>query len=157
MKPRNRREFLQDSAAIGAAAGLSVLRPEKLTARSASSAARAAGSNDRIRVGLIGCGGMGQADLRDFLRNGSIQCIALCDVDDSQSAATRAWVTREHGQNPELITRDFRLVLDRKDIDAVIVGTPDHWHALPTSMGLSGVDGEYPQGARRRPASRCRL
>ncbi|MBP1602167.1 MAG: hypothetical protein H6Q06_2318, partial [Acidobacteria bacterium] len=54
MKTRNRRQFLQDSAAIGAAAGLSVLRPERLAAQSAASATRVSGSNDRIRVGLIG-------------------------------------------------------------------------------------------------------
>ena len=143
MKTKNRREFLQDSAAIGAAAGLSVLRPESLTAQSAASSARVSGSNDRIRVGLIGCGGMGQADLRDFLRNGGVQCIALCDVDDSQSAATRAWVSKQEGQNPELMTRDFRLVLDRKDIDAVIVGTPDHWHALPTILACQAGKDVY--------------
>jgi len=143
MQPKNRREFLQDSAAIGAAAGLSVLRPERLAAQSAASAARVPGSNDRIRVGLIGCGGMGQTDLRDFLKNPRVQCIALCDVDDSQSAATRAWVTQQDGQNPDLITRDFRSVLDRKDIDAVIVGTPDHWHALPTILACQAGKDVY--------------
>jgi hypothetical protein len=109
MKPKNRREFLQDSAAVGAAAGLSVLRPGRLTAQSAVSAARVPGSNDRIRIGLIGCGGMGKADLRDFLENPAVRCVALCDVDDSQSGAARTWVTKKDGQNPDLITRDFRL------------------------------------------------
>jgi predicted dehydrogenase len=143
MKPRNRRAFLQDSAAVAAAAGISALRPERLEAQSAASAANVPGSNDRIRIGLIGCGGMGQTDLRDFLKNTNVQCVALGDVDDSQSAATREWVNRLDGQKPELITRDFRFVLDRKDIDAVIVGTPDHWHALPTIMACQAGKDVY--------------
>jgi predicted dehydrogenase len=83
---------------------------------------------------------MGQSDLRDFLRIDGVQCVALCDVDDSKSAQTQTWVAKQ-GQKPELITRDFRRVVDRKDIDAVIVGTPDHWHALPTIAACeSGKD-----------------
>jgi predicted dehydrogenase len=132
MKRASRREFMKQSAGLGAvAAGLSTNPPS------------ASGANDRIRVGLIGCGGMGQSDLRDFLKVDGIQCVALCDVDDSQCAETRAWVTRQNGQNPELITRDFRQVLDRKDIDAVIVATPDHWHALPTIMACQAGKDVY--------------
>ena len=135
MQSKNRREFLQDSVGLGAAAvGASIVGTKPLRAQSAASSQTVSGASNRIRVGLIGCGGMGQADLRDFLKVEGIQCVALCDVDDSKSAETRAWVTKQDGQNPDLITRDFRKVLDRKDIDAVIVGTLDHWHALFTIM-----------------------
>jgi predicted dehydrogenase len=131
----SRREFMKQSAAVGAAAA-------GLSAAAAPSGA-VQGANNRIRVGLIGCGGMGQSDLRDFMKVDGIQCVALCDVDDSKSAATRGWVTKQDGQNPDLVTRDFRQVLDRKDIDAVIVATPDHWHAIPTIMACQAGKDVY--------------
>jgi predicted dehydrogenase len=82
-------------------------------------------------LGLIGCGGMGVNNLRAALRSGA-QCVALCDVDDEQSAKARESLAKDFNQTVDLITRDFRRVIDRADVDAVIVGTPDHWHALPT-------------------------
>ena len=98
----------------------------------AASASRVLGANDRIRLGLIGCGGMGRGDLRDMLRAGDTEAVALCDVDESQIAKTERDVTSDFDQRPDLRTADFRRVVDRDDIDAVIVATPDHWHALPT-------------------------
>ena len=114
----SRRRFLRNSA----------------LAASAASQARVLGANDRIRVALIGCGGMGNSDLRDFLRAKHVECAALCDVDDARSAAAQARTVEPAGGRAALLTRDFRRVLDRKDIDAVIVATPDHWHALPTIL-----------------------
>ena len=98
----------------------------------AASASRILGANDRIRLALVGCGGMGRGDLRDMLRAGKTDAVALCDVDDSQVDRAQKDVVSEFGQKAELLTRDFRHVLDRDDVDAVIVATPDHWHALPT-------------------------
>ncbi len=103
---------------------------------------RVAGANRRIRVGLIGCGGMGSGDLRDMLKSGC-ECVALCDVDNDQVAKLRASIDKTFNQKPALITQDFRQVLDRKDIDAVIVGTPDHWHALPTVMACEAGKDVY--------------
>ena len=117
----SRRSFLS-SAALGAAAA-------PLTAASAK---RVHGANDRIRLGLIGCGGMGGIDLRDALLAGNTECVALCDVDTARMDKTRERVVEKAGQKADLLTQDFRRVLDRGDIDAVIVATPDHWHAIPT-------------------------
>ncbi len=117
-----RRNFLA-SAALAGAAPLSA---------SAASAARVLGANDRIRVALIGCGGMGRGDLTDFLRAGKTQVVGLCDVDESQIAGAVKNVVDPAGQKAEMTTQDFRRVLDRNDIDALIVATPDHWHAIPT-------------------------
>jgi len=118
----SRRRFLA-SAALAGAAPLSA---------SAASAARVLGANDRIRVALIGCGGMGRGDLRDFLRVKNVQAVGLCDVDKAQIDRANTEVVGEAGQQVEFTTQDFREVIDRDDLDAVIVATPDHWHAYPT-------------------------
>ncbi|HEX7085786.1 MAG TPA: Gfo/Idh/MocA family oxidoreductase [Vicinamibacterales bacterium] len=139
MPRRSRRRFLQQSLTGLAAAGTAATTPAVVSARSRS---RVAGANRRIRLGLIGCGGMGTSDLRQALRLGA-QLVALCDVDDAQSARVRETIDREFSQAPELVTRDFRRVLDRTDIDAVIVATPDHWHALPTVMACQAGKDVY--------------
>jgi predicted dehydrogenase len=144
MKTKDRREFLKKSISAGAAvAGSSLLDSKPANAQSAASADRVAGANDRILVGLIGAGGQGRADLRQMLKIKNIECVALCDVDDEQSARTLKMVQTEASQNPTLIERDFRRVLDRKDINVVIIGTPDHWHALPTIMACQAGKDVY--------------
>jgi predicted dehydrogenase len=140
MATRSRRSFLKRSLA-GVAGGAAALSAST-RAVSAQSQDRVAGANRRIRVGLIGCGGMGTGDLRDMLRLGA-QCVALCDVDQAQSAKTRDLVNRDFNQTPDLVVSDFRKLLDRTDIDAVIVATPDHWHALPTVMACEAGKDVY--------------
>jgi len=139
MTRRSRRTFLKHAAA-GAAGGALLASP--LRASQAASQDRVAGANRRIRVALIGCGGQGSGDLRNALRLGA-QCVALCDVDDEQTAKTAESVKKNFDQSPELTTRDFRRVLDRQDVDAVIVGTPDHWHALPTVLACQAGKDVY--------------
>ena len=117
MKSNTRRTFLKGSAAL---------------AMTAASRDRILGANRRLRAGLIGCGGQGTGDLRAMLRAGNVDCVSLCDVDDEQTAKTREMVEKNFSQRPDQFVRDFRRVLDRKDLDFVVIGTPDHWHALPT-------------------------
>jgi len=83
-----------------------------------------AAPNDKISVGVIGCGGMGRADLVDFSKQPDVGIRAVCDVyrPSAEGAAQMAG-------KPDVVT-DYRRILDRKDIDAVIVATPDHWHPL---------------------------
>lgn len=79
------------------------------------------GANDRVVTAVIGTGGMGSSHI-------SRDCAALCDVDDHHLANAKKRVT----EHEPFITRDYRRILDRNDIDAVFVGAPDHWHALMT-------------------------
>jgi predicted dehydrogenase len=132
MKSKSRRRFLQDSITAGTAAGSALLGGGPLAAQTAPADSKAVGANDRIRIALIGCGGMGSSDLRGALKVKNVECIALCDVDDARVAKAAREILEPAGQKAELTTRDFRKILEIKDLDAVIVGTPDHWHALPT-------------------------
>jgi predicted dehydrogenase len=128
---RDRRDFLKKTLTAGAGS-TAWLAGRAASAQTVASAAQAAGANDRIRLALIGCGGMGRSDLLAMLRTRQADCIALCDVDDTQSAIAALAIEEEGFRKPELVTRDYRGVLERKDVDAVVVGTPDHWHALVT-------------------------
>lgn len=132
-----RRNFLLGSAGAG-------LTASALGAQNAGAASNVAGANDRIRVALIGCGGMGSGDLRDFLKIKNTECVALCDPDDRQAAkAAKNVVEPVHSTSGLFTTRDFRKVLDMKELDAVIVATPDHWHALPTIMACQAGKDVY--------------
>ncbi|MBQ7182020.1 MAG: Gfo/Idh/MocA family oxidoreductase [Bacteroidaceae bacterium] len=86
-------------------------------------------ANDTINVALIGCRNMGWADLCAMLQNPGVQLVALCDVDQSVLDARTADAEKNWGRRPDQY-RDYRRVLERKDVDAVIIGTPDHWHCL---------------------------
>ena len=98
---------------------------------SSALAAAALGANDQIRVALIGCGGRGRSDLELFQTDPSCRIVAICDVDSGRAAETRASLSP-----PPDIHSDFRRLLERKDIDAVIVATPDHWHAIPALQAM---------------------
>ena len=144
MKSRNRRQFLKESVgAVGAAASVNALSSTGAKGQSAQSQDKIAGANDRIRAGLIGCGGQGRADLSKMLKIKGIECVALCDVDDGQAQRALKMVGTEAAQTPALVTRDFRKVLDQKDVDVVIIGTPDHWHAIPTVMACQAGKDVY--------------
>ncbi len=91
------------------------------------------GANDKVRLGLIGCGGMGQGDLKCFFLNPEVDCAVICDIDDAHLLAGTQ-ICEEKGYKKPDIVKDFRRVLDRKDVDVVLIATPDHWHALPMVM-----------------------
>lgn len=113
----SRRDFMKRAAATTAGAGLAL---------SGVAAPQAAvGANDKIRVGVIGTGRMGRANLEDFAKQPEVEIAALCDV--FQPSLDRG--LKAAGGTPASY-KDFRQVLDRKDIDVVVVATPDHWHAL---------------------------
>lgn len=86
-------------------------------------------ANDTVVVGLIGCKGMGFSNLKAFLNQPGVECGALCDVDVNVLNERAAETEKITGKKPVLYN-DFRKLLEQKDIDAVIVATPDHWHCL---------------------------
>jgi len=86
-------------------------------------------ANDTINVALIGCRNMGWADLCAMMQNPGVRLVALCDVDQKILDTRTAEAEKNWGYRP-LQFRDYRQVLERKDVDAVIIGTPDHWHCL---------------------------
>ena len=85
--------------------------------------------NDRINVGLIGCKGMGFADLVSMLKNPEVQCLALCDIDQNVLEERSNNLLERELPKPALYS-DYREMLDNQDLDVVIIGTPDHWHCL---------------------------
>ena len=127
MQAITRRKFIGGAAAATVAAGtmsapfIKVLR------------AGEPGANDKVRLGLIGCGGMGQGDLKCFFLNPEVDCAVICDIDDEHLLAGRQICEEKGRKKPDLV-KDFRRVLDLKDVDVVLIATPDHWHALPMVM-----------------------
>ncbi len=90
------------------------------------------GANQRIRVGFIGVANRGRQVLDAFLDHDDMEVVALCDVAQSTlAAAAKRVADKRAGGNVDLYG-DFRKMLDRKDIDAVVIATPDHWHAIQT-------------------------
>ncbi|MFQ5929722.1 MAG: Gfo/Idh/MocA family protein, partial [Acidobacteriota bacterium] len=131
MKRMTRRKFLDSStkAASGVTAlavGSSGTFAEPLASRKTTTVS----ANDKIHAALIGSGGMGKSNLRDFLRIDEVECLAIADVDQSRLAEGIDLVEQRRDKSPDGY-KDFRRIIDRKDIDVVIVATPDHWHALP--------------------------
>jgi predicted dehydrogenase len=82
-----------------------------------------------LRIAVIGLNGMGYYDLNAFLRQGQVECVALCDIDPRVLNKRAGQVEEKTGKRPALLS-DYREVLARPDIDAVLICTPDHWHAI---------------------------
>ena len=101
---------------------------------------KAVSANDKIVVGAIGCGGIGRVNMETFLHHQDVDCAVVCDVDTRHLELGAQIVEARRNHLPEMV-HDFRRVLERNDLDAVIVSTPDHWHALPTIYACqAGLD-----------------
>src|SRR5688572_9284827 len=107
-------------------------------AAASSPGSAVAGSNNRIRCGFIGVGGMGRGDLRDFLRCENVEVVAVCDVwQPNMEQAVQMTDGKATGY------KDFRRVIDRKDVDVVVVATPDHWHGYITTQACQAGKDVY--------------
>lgn len=119
----NRRQFLYTSAGAAALAEQALAQGHK-------------------RVGLIGCGWYGKSDLFRLVQVSPVEIVSLCDVDKNMLSACADMVSERQASKKRPRTYgDYRKMLAEKDLDIVLVGTPDHWHALSTIAAIeSGAD-----------------
>ena len=109
------------------------------TTLTALSASRALGANERVGLAVIGCGGRCNYVARFMLQAPGAEVRAVCDVFDERAEKTRQQLTG--GKAPSF--KDFRKVLELKEVDAVLVATPDHWHAIPTVLACQAGKDVY--------------
>ena len=128
----SRRSFLKSVAATSVA-GLAAPKPD-----ASSIGRRRAGANDRVRVGFIGIGLIGMRHLLDFQAQPDVEIAGISELSDDRMALG---VTTA-GNGPATFA-DFRRMLDRPDIDAIVVSTPDHWHALMTILACAAGKDVY--------------
>lgn len=125
-----RRDFL-------AASAISTLSLSNLTSfghspLDAAEAAAEAGNGKPLRVGLIGCGWYGKCDLFRLIQVSPVEVVSLCDVDKKMLAECAELVSQRQASKKQPRTyADYRTMLKEKDLDLVLIATPDHWHALP--------------------------
>ncbi|WP_129714922.1 Gfo/Idh/MocA family protein [Pedobacter sp. SYP-B3415] len=123
----NRRNFIRHTAL--AAGGTTLLA--SISQPAFAIAGRILGANERINIGVIGLKGMGWSDLQAALKVPGVRLAALCDSDKNVLDERLSQLkTMNIDQSSVKAYADYRALLDNKDIDAVIIGTPDHWHAL---------------------------
>jgi len=129
----NRRVFLKRAAGASAAA----VGFPYLVRSSALGNAGSIAPSERITLGFIGTGGHGRGvNLKNFLGNADAQAVAVCDVDPINRNIARDMVNKKYGNADCATYSDFREVLTRNDIDAVMISTPDHWH-VPISIAAA--------------------
>ncbi len=132
MKPVTRREFSKTLAVAGTTAALSPWR--------------VLGANDRVRLGFIGLGNRGDQDLDAFLKQPDAEVVAICDLYQPYLD----FAAKKIGTGPRQF-KDYRRLLEMKDLDAVVIATPDHWHALPTLAACAAGKDIYVE----KPLSLC--
>ncbi|MFO7974171.1 MAG: Gfo/Idh/MocA family oxidoreductase [Candidatus Hydrogenedentota bacterium] len=126
----NRRTFI----GIAGAAAATELLPRKAHA--------GIGPNEKINLAVIGCGGMGSRHIEALAVNENCNLAALCDVYIPRYLAGRKTAEELSGNKPDGY-QDFRRVLERNDIDAILIATPDHWHPLLTILGCQAGKDVY--------------
>ena len=119
----HRRQFLKTSLAVSATFAAPTIIPS-----SALGLDGAVPPSERIVVGGIGIGGRGTYDLGCFLEQKDVQFVAVCDVKDARRVAVKKIADTKYGNQNCDTYRDFRELLDRKDIDAVLIATGPNWH-----------------------------
>lgn len=129
MQNVNRRSFLKKTGAALAAGSVLNFNPSVF------------GANETITLALIGGKGQGRTDALNAIKDGAV-IKTLCDIDDEVLRRTGSDLAKAQNKNPTS-EKDFRRVLEDKDIDGVIIATPDHWHAIPTILACQAGKDVY--------------
>lgn len=145
-----RRQFVKKGSLYMAGLGSSFVFPAELlhTLRKTIS------PNDRIQVGLIGCNGMGFANLLSLLKRSEVEVVALCDVDRRVLERQTAELQKGGVKRPKWYS-DYRELLGDRDIDLVIIGTPDHWHCLQLTDALDAGKDVYCEKPLANSVAEC--
>jgi predicted dehydrogenase len=135
MSRSTRREFLDEAFFAAALGGAALLLP-----RPARAARPRPVAEGRVRLGVVGVRGRGLDHIKGYLNLPDAEIVAVCDIDESMAARAAELVEKKTGTRPEVFS-DLRKLLERKDIDAVSLALPIHWHALAASWAmLAGKD-----------------
>lgn len=130
----SRRDFLWGAAAATAVASLSTVAPAR---------APGAAANDKLALGVIGIGPRCTYDLQSMLQFADVRCVAIAEVQAKRREAGKALVDKHYGNQDCVVYRDFRELLDRRDIDAVLIATGDRWHAAASILAAQAGKDVY--------------
>ena len=133
-----RRDVLQRSLAAGAAMTLPCFVPA-----AARGAGERAAASERITLGVIGIGPRATYDLGGMLKQRDCQCVAACDVQAGRRDAAKRLIDQHYGNKDCVLYRDFRELLARRDIDAVLIATGDRWHATASMLAAKAGKDVY--------------
>jgi hypothetical protein len=124
-RPTTRRVFLKQTTGL---AGIALL--PNLMAAGGAGAAGAVAANNRLTLGCIGLGIQGTGNMKAFLSHPEVRVLAVCDVHETRRAQGKQVVDAHYGTTDCAAYQDFRKLMARQDLDAVLICTPDHWHPL---------------------------
>ncbi|MHC4517014.1 MAG: Gfo/Idh/MocA family protein [Planctomycetota bacterium] len=128
-----RRDFLHRTAGVGTVVAFPTVVPRSVFGAGAPS--------NRIVMGAIGVGSQGTGDMRGFLSKSEVQMVAVCDVEKAHRDRAKQLVDERYGNGDCASHLDFREVIGRGDLDAVMLALPDHWHAIPAiAAARAGLD-----------------
>ncbi len=148
----NRRSFIKSTSLGIAGLGVIGMMPMELLA----SIRKKVSPNDKIQVGLIGCNGMGFRNLVSMLKMSEVELVALCDVDVGVLEQRTEDLKKARLKKLKMYN-DYRDLLDDKDIDVVIIGTPDHWHCLQLCDSIAAGKDVYCEKPIANSIEECQL
>ena len=150
----SRRTFIAQSAA--AAVGATFASAIPVAAAAAATDRKRVAPSDQVNFGVIGAKGMGWSDMRSHLKIAGVNCVALADVDRSVIAQRTEDAKTIRGTAPRGYD-DYRRLLESKDVDAVIIGTPDHWHCLAMTDAVSAGKHVYVEKPIANTIQECQI
>jgi len=150
----SRRTFLKQSATVVAGAALTPSIP--MTEARAESRRKRVAPSDQLNIAVVGAKGMGWSDVQSHLKIAGVSCVAIADVDASVLAKRSADLVAAGGKSPRTYG-DYRRMLENKDIDVVVVATPDHWHCLAMVDAVSANKHVYVEKPIAHTIQECQV